>query len=144
MFTSNQVTAAKELCRMREGNRSLLESIVVTAIIDSGTQKDDVLFSQKCKCLHLFLIHWLNMPRYILELESVMTDKELIAALESIKSNVENHPKIGDNLSVKRIAITVLRLNKLLREFNELVSRKFALAAKIRERAEKLKQHLNK
>ena len=121
MTTSNQVAAAKELLSVKKENHSLLKSLVFNAVRDSGTDSSDELFNQKCGCLHSFLIHWLVAPQYIAELEALMDRKEFLAALESIKSNVETHPKIAENLSADTIAITSLRLQELLGDFNELL-----------------------
>jgi hypothetical protein len=39
MITSNQATAAKELLSASKENYSLLKSLIVTAVKDSGTKK---------------------------------------------------------------------------------------------------------
>jgi hypothetical protein len=142
MIISNQVAAAKELCNASKEKHSLLKSLVVTAITDNGTNKGDESFNPKCKSLYSFLIQWLNAPQYIAELESVMSHQEIVTVLESIKSNVENHPKIAEKLSAKTIATTASRLKNLLEEFKQNATCRLFLAELVSERIRQ--RNLNK
>jgi hypothetical protein len=60
------------------------------------------------------MIHWLNTPRYVEEIEAVMSHEEFIAILGSIMFNVENYPKVAENLSRTTVTTTSFRLEKLL------------------------------